>query len=80
MDSQVLETLAEAAHDVWMTAKLRAGWKFAPVTNKDAKEHHSLLPYHELSEHDKEANRDLVKGIPLILSTAGFTMVRGEQV
>ena len=71
-----LEELAEAAHEIWMDGKLRAGWKFALTTNKELKQHSCLVPYSELSESDKESDRDLVRGIPTILAKAGYNMVR----
>jgi hypothetical protein len=71
---ELLERLAEAAHDVWMEGKARDGWAFATVTDKAAKLHACLVPYGELSEPDKESDRDLVRGIPAILAKAGLTI------
>ena len=67
-----IEDMAEAAHQIWMEGKIRAGWTYAPVTNKEAKQHSCLVPYSELSEADKESDRDLVRGIPDILARAGY--------
>jgi hypothetical protein len=75
LNPEVLERLAEAAHDVWMEGKLRDGWKFAATTNKEAKEHSCLVPYWQLSDADKQSDRDLVIGIPAILERAGFSIV-----
>ena len=71
-----IEDMAEAAHQVWMEGKLRAGWTYAPVTNKEAKQHSCLIPYAELNEPDKESDRDLVRGIPAILEKAGYEIKR----
>lgn len=73
-----IEDMAEAAHQVWMEGKIRAGWTYAPVTNKDAKQHSCLIPYAELSEADKESDRDLVRGIPEILERAGYAIHRSR--
>jgi hypothetical protein len=67
-----IERMAEAAHDVWMEGKIRDGWVYAPVTDKAAKQHSCLVPYAELSEADKDSDRDLVRGIPTILEKAGY--------
>lgn len=75
MDKETIEKLAEAAHDVWMEGKIRDGWKFAAITDKTAKEHVCLVPYSELSDGDKQSDRDLVVGIPAILEKAGYTIV-----
>lgn len=76
-----IEEMAEAAHEVWMEGKIRDGWKYAPVTNKAAKQHSRLVPYAELSSADKESDRDFVRGIPAILKKAGYEMrriIKGE--
>ncbi len=74
LDPELLERLAEAAHDVWMKGKLRDGWKYGPAVDKEKKMHNCLVPYSQLSEADKESDRDLVRGIPQILAAAGLTI------
>jgi len=76
-----IEDMAEAAHQVWMEGKINAGWTYAVVTDKAAKQHSCLVPYSELSEADKESDRDLVRGIPAILEKAGYEVkkIRGPQ-
>lgn len=78
IDRKILERLAEAAHMVWMEGKMRDGWKYGPLTDKTKKIHSCLIPYDQLSETDKESDRDIVKGIPSILATAGYKMVKAE--
>ena len=73
-----IEDMAEAAHRIWMEGKLRDGWTYAPVTDKAAKQHSCLVPYDQLSEADKESDRDLVRGIPDILSAAGYSIVKNR--
>ena len=76
IDTELLETLAEAAHKVWMEGKLRDGWRYGPVTDKNGKIHSCLVPYNELSESDKESDRDMVRGIPAILAAAGYKIAK----
>jgi len=71
-----IEVLAEAAHNVWMEDKISDGWTYAPVTDKAAKQHASLVPYSSLIEADKEGNRSFVRGIPAILAKAGCVIAR----
>lgn len=75
MNSELIEKLAEAAHDIWVEGKVRDGWTFAPVTNKEAKQHACIVPYDQLSEADKQSDRDFVIGIPKILKRAGMMAV-----
>lgn len=79
IDPETFERLAEAAHKVWMEGKLRDGWKYGPVTDKDKKIHSSLVPYDQLSESDKESDRDMVRGIPEILAAAGYKIVKADD-
>lgn len=79
IDAETLERLAEAAHKVWMEGKIRDGWTYGPVTVKDKKIHNCLVPYDELSEEDKESDRDMVRGIPRILAAAGYKIVEVEN-
>ena len=78
MDTELLERLAEAAHDVWMEGKIRDGWTYAPATEKAAKVHSCLVPYSELSEADKESDRDLIRGLPVILEKANCYIASRE--
>ena len=48
------------------------GVVFGSVTDKAAKKHACLIPYAQLSEADKQSDRDLVNGIPAILEKAGL--------
>lgn len=79
LDPDTLERLAEAAHDVWMKGKLRDGWEYGPEVDKDKKIHNCLVPYNQLSEADKESDRDFVRGIPQILAAAGFKIVKADD-
>ena len=79
IDNETLERLAEAAHKVWMDGKLRDGWKYGPETDKDKKIHSCLVPYYQLSETDRDSDRDMVRGIPEILAAAGFKMEKAEE-
>ncbi len=76
LDTEMLERLADAAHQVWMEGKLRDGWQYAPVTDKEKRLHSCLVPYDQLSEADKESDRDMVRGIPRILDIAGYKIVK----
>jgi hypothetical protein len=79
IDTETLERLADAAHKVWMEGKIRDGWTYGPVTDKDKKIHSCLVLYDELSEEDKESDRDMVRGIPKILAAAGFKIVEVDK-
>lgn len=72
VNTDLVEKLAEAAHDVWMEGKIRDGWAYSAITDKARKLHACLVPYTALSETDKQSDRDFVIRIPLILKRAGL--------
>lgn len=72
---ELLEKLAEAAHQVWVESKVAEGFEYAPETDKANKKHSCLMPYDGLSETDKEGDRAFVRGIPAILEKAGLEVV-----
>ncbi|MCX8028273.1 MAG: RyR domain-containing protein [Thermodesulfovibrionales bacterium] len=76
LDEQTLEKLAAIAHQVWMEGKIRDGWRQGDVIDKVNKIHTCLVPYEQLSEADKESDRDMVRGIPRILDMAGYKIVK----
>ncbi len=74
-----LELLAEAEHKRWMQSKLEDGWKYAAVTNKAKKLHSCLVPWKKLPESEKVKDRDLVRGVPVILARAGYAIVKANH-
>ena len=73
-----LERLAEAEHVRWMQAKIDDGWAFGPETDRAMKLNQCLIPWKDLPEEEKEKDRDLVRGIPLILARAGYAIVKAS--
>lgn len=80
VDTKTLEVLATAVHKHWMAGKLRDGWKQGAVIDKANKIHNCLVPYEQLSEGDKESDRDIARSIPAILQLAGYRIVRNDKV
>jgi hypothetical protein len=68
------DILSQMEHERWMNDKLNAGWRYAPRTNKAKKLHKDLLPWKDLSEKEKDKDREMVRGIPRILAIAGFAV------
>jgi hypothetical protein len=74
-----LEMLAEAEHVRWMESLLKDDWTLAPKTDEANKKHECLVPWNELPEGEKEKDRDLVRGIPVILARAGYAIVKASN-
>jgi hypothetical protein len=71
-----LELLARMEHERWVADKVNAGWSYAAKTEKDKKLHSALVDWDELSDGEKEKDREMVRGIPRILAKAGFAIVK----
>lgn len=70
-----LEQLAINEHDRWEADLRRDGWTFAD-TPKDpiAKTHPLLVPWDDLSEAEREKDRDAIRAIPDMLGRVGYEL------
>ncbi len=73
---QSLEVLAEGEHDGWVDSRLRHGWRLGPKKNIEAREHPSLKPYAELSEKEKNKDRNSVLNYVPIIADTDFLITR----
>ncbi len=71
-----LGRLERLEHERWMNEKLDGGWKFGPVRDDAKKLHPSLIPFDDLSEAEKEKDRDTIRQIPELLSYIDFQVNR----
>ena len=72
---QNIELLAEAEHNGWMEHKLRNGWIYGEKREEARKVHDCLRPYRELSEKEKNKDRNSVGKFPEIIKEAKFKIV-----
>jgi hypothetical protein len=75
LDKDLLERLAEAAHEVFCDDLKANGYKYGPITHKSKKVHSSIKPYAELPENEKEQNRNNVKDIQNKLESVGYALL-----
>jgi hypothetical protein len=71
-----IEYLSELEHERWMQEKLSEGWRYGSRRDDRKKTHPSLIPYNDLSEPEKEKDRDTIKLIPRIISLIDFQVYR----
>ncbi|RPI83537.1 MAG: ATPase, partial [Chloroflexi bacterium] len=69
-----LEFLAEREHERWVKAKYDAGWSYSTVTDKQSRQHQDLREWSQLPEDEKEKDRRMVRGIPVILARTGYAV------
>jgi TrkA-N domain/RyR domain len=76
IDDVLLEDLARAEHDRWMASLDREGWRPTKgPKNAAAKLHPLLVPWEDLSEIDREKDRDVFRGLPQMLAFVGYELV-----
>lgn len=71
-----LEPMAEAEHNGWMAQRAQTGWSWAATRDDTAKHHPSMLPYSQLSEREKEKDRNNIRHYPEFAARAGYRIVR----
>lgn len=63
------EQIAENVHDVWALGRIREGWTYGEVRDDKKKTTPCLVPYGELSESEKEYDRNTaLQTLKLIVS------------
>lgn len=70
-----LERLAEAEHNGWMAHRFENGWKFDKERDEDRMCHDALVPYDELSEKNREKDRNSIRRFPDMVKLAKFRIV-----
>jgi hypothetical protein len=75
--SDEVERLAPAEHDRWAMALRSSGWSYAPGPRDPRRRTNpSLLPWGELPEEVREANREQIRELPALLERAGCRIIR----
>ena len=74
--AELAEDIAKNVHEVWSEGRMKDGWTYGEERNDTAKKHPCLVPYEELSEEEKEYDRNTsIETIKLILKL-GFKITR----
>jgi len=69
-----VEELAIFEHDRWMKDRRDHGWTYAPARDNRRKYHPLLVPWEQLSEKEKQKDRDTVRNLPRLIARAGFNV------
>ena len=63
-------------HERWWAQKRTAGYVLGPVKSDIEKTHPCMVPWGELSEAEREKDREAVRDIPERMAAAGFETYR----
>jgi voltage-gated potassium channel Kch len=72
--SEQIEQMARFEHERWMDERKSAGWRLGERDNAK-RTHPSLVPWDALPESEREKDRDVVRAIPDLLASIGYTIV-----
>jgi voltage-gated potassium channel Kch len=74
-----VELLGRREHDRWLADLLRDGWRFTEGEKDPVRKLHPLLvPWADLTEIERDKDRDAVQGIPQLLAQAGLSAIRSR--
>ena len=77
LDLQALgEELARNTHEVWAQQRIRDGWKYGPFRDGDQKTHPDLVPYEDLSEAERQYDRNTSMETLKVILSLGYRITR----
>ncbi len=66
------ERLAKNIHEVWAKSRMDQGWTYGSTRDDARKKHPCLIPYEELSEEEKDYDRNTALGTLKFVIKEGF--------
>lgn len=76
--NNLVEQMAKNVHEVWAQTRISQGWKYGKERNDELKTHPCLIPYEELSEDEKEYDRNTSVETLKLISKLGFAIVKEQ--
>lgn len=75
---ELVETIAENAHDVWAVGRIAQGWTYGKVRNDAKKETPCMIPYSELPESEKEFDRSTAMSAIKLIVKLGYKISKSD--
>lgn len=70
------EQLARNIHEVWAQSRVSQGWKYGPKRDDDLKTHPGIVPYEDLTEQEKQYDRDTALSAIKFIVNEGFKITK----
>lgn len=70
------EEIARNVHEVWSDGRMRAGWTYGEKRDDVKKHHPCLVPYEDLTESEKEYDRNTSQETLKLIMKLGFKVVK----
>lgn len=74
----LVEAMAKNVHEVWAQSRMDQGWVYGEQRNDALKHHPCLVPYEDLSELEKQYDRDTSLETLKLISKLGFKIVSAD--
>ena len=71
------EDLAKHVHEVWAKGRIAQGWTHGPVRNDELMQTPCLVPYEELTEEERDYDRNTSWETLRFLIKQGYRIVKG---
>lgn len=75
----LVEQIARNVHEVWAKSRLEQGWTYGKERSDGMKTHPCLVPYEDLSEVEKDYDRDTAIGTLKLITWLGFRISKEED-
>ena len=73
---ELTELIAQNVHDVWAASRIKEGWKYGPVKDSEKKETPLLVPYEDLSESEKDYDRNTAFETLKLIVKMGYNITK----
>ena len=70
--NELAEMIAKNVHEVWSVEHMKDGWTYGEECNYVEKKHSCLVPYEELTEAEKEFDRNTSQEMLKLITKLGF--------
>ena len=70
------ERLAKNTHEVWARQRFSEGWRYGPKRDDTLKQHPGLVPYEDLSDAEKEYDRNTALETLKLITALGYYLER----
>lgn len=75
---ELTEQIAENVHENWALGRIRDGWVYGPQRNDAAKTTPCLVPYAQLSEAEKEYDRNTALETLKLILALGYKITKED--
>ncbi len=72
--SALVEQMARNVHEVWAQSRISQGWTWGPQRDDTLKTHPDLVPYEDLTEVEKQYDRDTANATLKLIIKLGYNI------